>query len=373
MSFLFVILIGAVTVLLGKYINNVRTVRLHVKRKRDFKPKVSVMIPTWNEERVIEGTIRNIEKSFYNDFEIIVVDDRSTDNTLKILEELQNEYDNLKVVVKKGIKGKAQSINEAMEIASGDIVLFMDADARIPPTYISTHVSCFSSDDIRMIFTDFEAYNYKGNVTHEIQEIFFDFVRDVIYSNIFLRMIFMGNGIFFRRELLDKILPIDPTTIVDDFSMATKLSRLGVREYFSVYPKIRIQYVNGLKDLWKQHMRWYYGGFREIVKLMKRGDPKAFGLFAFSIAFFIGPFILILLGIFLHPVCFYIVALLVVYVYSVFVFSELFRFERKVKFTSIFALPFFIMAFELSVIIPAMFKSLVKEEDVWHKVERDEA
>ncbi len=322
---------------------------------------------------MIEGTIRKVEESFYDNFEVIVVDDRSTDGTLDVLRRLQDEYDNLKVVVKRGVRGKAQSINEAMEVVEGDIVLLMDADARLPRTYISTHTSCFSSDEIRMIFTDFEPYNFKGTTVHRVQEIFFDFVKDVMYSNMFLRMIFMGNGIFFRRELLEKITPIDPETIVDDFSMATKLSKMDVKEYFSVYPKIGIQYVNSMRDLWKQHMRWYYGSFRELAKLSKKWDLKAVWIYTFSFAFFLSPLILTFLGFVFHPVWIYFMVDLALYVYSGFVFSELFKPRRRVDLVSVFVLPWFVMGFELSVIIPAMFKALFKEERVWYKVERDGA
>jgi cellulose synthase/poly-beta-1,6-N-acetylglucosamine synthase-like glycosyltransferase len=79
------IFLGIFTVLIGKYINYMRTTRLHVNMKRDFKPFVSVIIPTWNEADVIENTIRNIEESHYDRFEIIVVDDRSNDGTYEIL------------------------------------------------------------------------------------------------------------------------------------------------------------------------------------------------------------------------------------------------------------------------------------------------
>ncbi len=382
------IFLGIFTVLLGKYINHMRTTRLHVNMKKDFRPFVSVVIPTWNEADVIENTIRNIEKSFYDKFEVIVVDDRSTDGTYEILKSLEKEYDNLKVLRKKGRKGKPQSINEAMEVAKGDIILLLDADSRISPEYISTHVACFSHPDINMIFTDFEPYNYKpGNIAHKVQEMFFSFVKDVIYSNIFIRMIFMGNGVFFRRKVFDKLLPIDPTTLVDDFTMASKLAKMKVVEYFSIYPWVSIQYVNSLKELWKQHMRWYYGGFREIVKFMKKGDPKYIFLYMFSITFFTSPIWFSILWAIYGGFWLLLGLYLITYAYSIFTFSQLLNVDRKLSVSCSILLPAFVMVFELSVLIFAMIKALFveryfdvmekigkkKREDEWYKVKRDKA
>ncbi len=385
--FFLVVSAGIFTVLLGKYINHMRTTRLHVNMEKDFKPFVSVVIPTWNEADVIENTIKNVEGSFYRDFEIVVVDDRSEDGTYEILRKLERKYNNLTVLQKKGRKGKPQSINEAMEVAKGEIILFLDADSRISPEYISTHVACFSHPCINMIFTDFEPYNYKPeNLAHRVQELFFSFAKDVIYSNIFVKMIFMGNGVFFRREVLDKVVPIDPTTLVDDFTIASKLSEMKIDEIFSIYPWVNIQYANTLHDLWKQHMRWYYGGFREIVKLMKAGNLKYLFFYLFTVGLFTAPIWFTILWFFFGNIWLFIGLYLIIYAYSLFAFSQVLNVERRLSILSSFLLPAFVMIFELSVLIPAMLKSLfveryfevmdkigrgMRKRDDWYKVKRD--
>ncbi|MCD6449129.1 MAG: glycosyltransferase family 2 protein, partial [Thermotogaceae bacterium] len=245
------------------------------------------------------------------------------------------------------------------------------------PEYIPTHVSCFSKDDIEMIVTGFEPYNFKpGNLSHKFQEIFFNFVRDVIYSNLIIKMIFMGNGVFFRRRTLNKVLPIDPTTLVDDFSIATELFKLGVKEYFSIYPWVEIQYANGLKELWKQHFRWYYGGFDEMLKRAKSGVWTFKAIYTFAFVFFFSPIILSSLSLMFGTYLFLVIlGALVIYVYSTFTFSTLLDTERKVRVLSAFILPPFIMLFELSVLIPAIVLPLIgfKRKIEWYKVERDEA
>jgi len=153
------IMMALIIILYGKYKNEKRTNYLHENRNPDYNPLVTVIIPTWNEENVIENTIRTVENSSYKNIEIIVIDDNSEDNTYKIAKNLEKEFTNLRVILKKGKRGKPQSINEAMEIANGEIILMIDADARVPENYISSHIFCFSNKNVNMILTNFEAYN----------------------------------------------------------------------------------------------------------------------------------------------------------------------------------------------------------------------
>ncbi len=366
------ILAGIFTVLLGKFRNWSRTERLHYFKREDYNPKVSIIIPVWNEKSVIENTIRNLQESYYKNFEIIVVDDNSDDGTFEVLQKLQKEFSNLKVLRKKGPRGKAQSINEGFEVASGEIILILDADSRISPEYLSVHVASFMNDEIGMLFTGFEPYNYKkSNLAHKVQEVFFSFVKDVIYSNIFLKMIFMGNGVFFRKKLLEKVLPLDPDTLVDDYNIATKISKMGVKEYFSIHPWVGVQYVNSLKELWNQHLRWYYGGFREIVKRIRMGDRIY--LFGYTLAFvmFSLPIVFTVLLLTYGNFWFFLGFYLLTYVFSMFFFSQVFNPVRKVSIVDSLWLPWFIMIFEYTVFLPAMIRALYKKKSDWYKVKRD--
>ncbi|WP_269770962.1 glycosyltransferase [Thermosipho africanus] len=99
------ILISLIIVLFGKYKNEKRTNYLHENRDPEYNPLVTVIIPTYNEEDVIENTIKTVEKSSYKNIEVIVVDDNSKDNTFKIAKSLEKIYPNLIVIQKKGKKG----------------------------------------------------------------------------------------------------------------------------------------------------------------------------------------------------------------------------------------------------------------------------
>lgn len=96
--------------------------------------KISIVVPTYNEEKRIEKTIETVWQFFQQknqDFEIIVADDGSVDKTLEIVKTLQKKYPNL-VLLEGQHKGKGFTVKAGMEAAEGEIVLFTDADLATP-------------------------------------------------------------------------------------------------------------------------------------------------------------------------------------------------------------------------------------------------
>jgi len=89
--------------------------------------KVSVIIPAYNEEKTIGECLKYLTKQTYKNFEIIVVDDGSTDKTLKILQELKNKNLKLKIVHGKH-SGTGAARNLGAKKATGEILVFVDAD-----------------------------------------------------------------------------------------------------------------------------------------------------------------------------------------------------------------------------------------------------
>ncbi|MAJ22221.1 MAG: glycosyl transferase family 2 [Candidatus Pelagibacter sp. TMED64] len=94
--------------------------------------KISVIVPCYNEEKYIIEVLKkiNLQKNTFN-IEIIVSDDKSTDNTLDILKNSSNLYD--KLVIGEVNKGKGAAIKLALEKVTGDITLIQDADLEYSP------------------------------------------------------------------------------------------------------------------------------------------------------------------------------------------------------------------------------------------------
>jgi chlorobactene glucosyltransferase len=114
-------------------------------RVLDTAPRVSVVIPARNEERDVESAVRSHLAQDYSNFEVVVVDDRSTDGTWGILKRLALEDARLCVV--EGIEppsgwlGKPHALAQGAAAAKGDLLLFADADVRYHPRALSGAVA----------------------------------------------------------------------------------------------------------------------------------------------------------------------------------------------------------------------------------------
>lgn len=107
----------------------------------EHPPLVSIIIPARNEADNIEECVKSILAQDYPHFEIIVVDDRSEDNTNEILQRITGTDSRLQVITGKELPadwmGKAHAIHQGYQVAKGDWVLFTDADTNHAPTLLS--------------------------------------------------------------------------------------------------------------------------------------------------------------------------------------------------------------------------------------------
>lgn len=96
-------------------------------------PKVSVIIPCYNQGKYLEDALASLYKQTFQDLEIIIINDGSTDNSQKIIDKIEHP----KVIkIHQTNKGVASARNEGIKRASGEYILPLDADDKIAPTYI---------------------------------------------------------------------------------------------------------------------------------------------------------------------------------------------------------------------------------------------
>ena len=118
----------------------------------NYKPFVSIMIPAHNEEYVIANTVENILGMDYPFFEVIIIDDRSTDNTAAIIKDLEARHENVKALIREqgAFPGKSAVLNDALVIAKGDAVLVFDADATVDSDFLKKLVPIVF-DDLQLL------------------------------------------------------------------------------------------------------------------------------------------------------------------------------------------------------------------------------
>ena len=122
-----------------------------ITKNENYKPFVSIMIPAHNEESVIATTVETVLKMDYPNFEIIAIDDRSTDNTSSVLKDLEKKYPN-KVIAfirpKDAFPGKSAVLNDALKYAKGEAILVFDADATMAPDFLTNLVYELEPKDV---------------------------------------------------------------------------------------------------------------------------------------------------------------------------------------------------------------------------------
>ena len=103
-------------------------------------PSISVIVPFFNSRKTLDRCLNSILAQTYKNFELIAVNDGSTDNSLEIVSSYA-EKDNRIKIVNKAHKGVSSARNKALEVATGDLIQFVDADDDIEPDMFETAVS----------------------------------------------------------------------------------------------------------------------------------------------------------------------------------------------------------------------------------------
>lgn len=122
--------------------------------------KVSIVVPVYNAEDCISDTIMSVLKQSYTDFEILLVDDSSTDNSRKLMEGFVS--DRVRILDNTDTKGAAGARNTGIKNADGRYIAFLDADDLWNPDKLSKQVQFMEAKDAAFSFTGYEFADEKG-------------------------------------------------------------------------------------------------------------------------------------------------------------------------------------------------------------------
>jgi glycosyltransferase involved in cell wall biosynthesis len=128
-----------------------------------IKPDVSVIIPTYNRAKLVSRAIKSVLAQTYYNFELIVIDDASTDNTKNIIANFQDKR--ISYIRQKKNKGAPAARNTGIKLAKGLFIAFLDDDDEILPAKIEKQVNKFSlvSKKVGLIYSGSELIEEKDN------------------------------------------------------------------------------------------------------------------------------------------------------------------------------------------------------------------
>ena len=137
-------------------------------------PVISIVMPNYNAEKYIKQTITSILNQTFTDFELLVVDDGSTDHSRDIVQELMNQDSRITLITQAndGAPGKAR--NEGFRMSKGEVVVFFDSDDMMEPTYLETMYNKLQSEDLDLVIANINFYDVfkKTYVTNEMSWFF---------------------------------------------------------------------------------------------------------------------------------------------------------------------------------------------------------
>ena len=110
--------------------------------------KVSIIIPVYNAEKFIEKGIKSILEQTYKNIEIILINDGSADNSLKIIKKYEKKFPDIIKVYNQKNMGVGKTRNKGIEVSNGDYITFIDADDYIDSDFIETLMNKISDNDI---------------------------------------------------------------------------------------------------------------------------------------------------------------------------------------------------------------------------------
>jgi biofilm PGA synthesis N-glycosyltransferase PgaC len=226
-------------------------------RKLDQRlaPVVSVLVPAYNEESTIRPCLRSILDSDYPDFEIILIDDGSTDGTLTTIRDLI-ATGRVKHISSPHL-GKALALNKGMDAARGEILLFTDADTLFLPDTLKKMVRWFSDQRIDAVcgndrpLAPRTAWQKLLVITTHIGT---GFVRRALSISSSLHII-TGNLGAIRTSTLKALGGFKPCW-GEDLELTFRLRKAGKRIIFDPEPMVLAECPADLKNLWKQRLRW---------------------------------------------------------------------------------------------------------------------
>jgi|GEM_PF-3494228 len=123
--------------------------------------KVSVIIPTYNSEKTISETLISVRNQTYTNIECIIVDDNSSDKTLKSINDIIGNDPRFKIIHNLKNKGGAKARNQGLRKAKGEFIMFLDSDDLIKNDCIEKRVSFFNNNLDYIVFPNFERFKNK--------------------------------------------------------------------------------------------------------------------------------------------------------------------------------------------------------------------
>ena len=130
--------------------------------------KVTVVTPTWNSSKYIRETIKSVQAQTYQNWEMIIVDDSSTDNTIELVKEISEKDARIRLIEQKENQGAAVARNIAVQKGTGRYVAYLDSDDRWKPRKLERQVQFMKEKGCSFSCTSYEVIDSTGKSMNKV-------------------------------------------------------------------------------------------------------------------------------------------------------------------------------------------------------------
>lgn len=285
---------SAFAIVLSIFINvilamlQMRRAKHYKKRVRGYNPLVSVLVPAYNEEVVLDKTVQSLLASRYKNIEIIIIDDGSKDGTWTEAKKIAKRYKHVRSFTQRN-GGKARALNLGIKKAKGEILICIDADTVFPPDTIAKMVRHFADPTVGAVAGAVKVGNFVNMITRWQALEYTIGIHLERTAQAFLGAIIVVPGACgaWRKEAVQKAGGFSKSTLAEDCDLTLGIQKVGYRVVQDNEAKGYTEVPQSYRTLAKQRYRWIFGNLQAFWKhrrMMLRRRYGWLGMFALPYA-----------------------------------------------------------------------------------------
>jgi len=241
-------------------------------------PKTSILIAMFNEEETIKKTIESALNIKYpkGKLEIIVIDDGSKDKSLSIAKKFEGIRKGKKIrVIHQKNKGKGGALNTGLKIATGEIVVSMDADTYVEKNSLSAMNRFFKKPEVMCVTPSMVPYKPKGILQRlQYAEYLLGIFLRSAFASVNAEHIAPGAFSSYRKSFFDKYGGYDEKNITEDLEVTFRIQYNGYEIENCPEALVHTVAPTKFKNLLVQRRRWYSGLIANTLRYKKMFSRK---------------------------------------------------------------------------------------------------
>ncbi len=272
LAFLIMLLLRYFFILIFAYLHHTSSLPPEIlpKEKIDDLPLVSILVPVYNEGKVIESVVHSLLNLDYPNYEIIIIDDGSTDDTKERLERITSTLPTKPkvLVLSKPNGGKAKALNYGLDSAQGEFIVCVDGDSLVNPEALRQGIRHFQNPKVGAVAGNVKAVN-RQKLVSVLQGL--EYVEGLNMPRRAQGLFGLVNIVpgpigFFRRSVLDVVGHYSSDTFAEDCDVTLKILRAGFQVQYEPEACAFTEVPENWLDLVKQRYRWTRGIIQSIRK-----------------------------------------------------------------------------------------------------------